>query len=260
MERFSFESGHPVLNAAPHSRKTDPQPGLHQFADRSDSLIAQFVGIIRFGLRTVVQPDNFFHHLNYVVLVERAFFFLRRKVEALIELKPPYRAQIIAVEALKHRLNERTGVVGGGQISRPQSFVEFHERLIDGFGAVSLDCFRDVIYFPGVDVFEFFQDSFVRFQAENPKKLGYRRFALPVNFNVNNAAGIRFKFNPAAAVGNDFRAEKFLAPENACRKINAGRTNELGNDHSFHAVYDERPSVGHYRKLPQINFLSPVVF
>ena len=115
-----------------------------------------------------------------------------------------------------------------------------------------------VLYFSGINIAEYGFYFFPRSASENPKKLGCGRFSLAVNADADRTVGVRLKLKPRTAVGNNLRSKKFLSAEYIQRKVDARRSDKLGDDNPFNAVYNEGSSFRHHGKVPKIYLLRLV--
>ena len=88
------------------------------------------------------------------------------------------------------------------------------------------------------------------------QKRGDRDLTVFIDTDIIEIVGIRFIFQPSAAVRNDRRSEKlFTGFIVAVAVINARRTNQLRNNRTFRTVDDKRSAFGHQRKIAHKDFL-----
>ena len=96
----------------------------------------------------------------------------------------------------------------------------------------------------------------IRSEAERAQKHRNAQFFLSVHAHVQSIERVLFEFEPRTLIRHHRSGEHFLARLVLFRSVvNAGRTNELRNDHAFRAVDDERAVFRHLGQIAHENFL-----
>ncbi len=180
------------------------------------------INFVGFGGGIVVEANDFpdyrhdvvhRHHaiLHFHDVVFLVFGFQLR--QAFPHFPAPDFGKIISFKVEEHIPDQFLGGVGGGEVSRAQTLIDFHQRLGLVVRGIFFDGFFNEINFAVVDVGKQFLDRVVVVNAERPQKRGRRHAPLAVNFHADEARVGGFKFQPRAAVGNDLGAEKILAAD-----------------------------------------------
>ena len=90
------------------------------------------------------------------------------------------------------------------------------------------------------------EDFLIRLPAECAHQNRRRHFAVPIDTDGDRPIGIRFQFDPRAAIRNHLTAVNVFAEAVLlARKIHARRTDELRDDDTLGAIDDEGPRRGH---------------
>ena len=100
-------------------------------------------------------------------------------------------------------------------------------------------------------------DLLIGAKAQSPEEYGDGDLAVFVDAHIENIVGVVFVFQPSAAVGDHSGAEKLLAGLVILHfVINAGGTNQLGNNHALGAVDDKGAAVRHQGELAHEDFFG----
>ena len=139
----------------------------------------------------------------------------------------------------------------GGNFARAQSSVQLEKTFAFGF--------RDVFFHRRANhriVLENFLYALVRSESERAEKNGCGELTRSVDFNPQGVVRVLLELDPRASVGDNGRSVKLSARFREFETVvNAGRTNELGNDYTFRSVYDKRTVLRHFGKLAHENVL-----
>ena len=148
---------------------------------------------------------------------------------------------------LDHRLGQRLERAGDRDAFFRINGVFNQDLVLDIFQVFR--CFNGKFF----DVVIKLQDIRVRAVAERAEESGGQEFPaalLPVKINIKQIAGVKLRFIPGAAVGNDAeRMQRFAVRVLGRFKRNAGRAVQLADDDAFGAVDDKRALRGHQRQL-----------
>ena len=132
--------------------------------------------------------------------------------------------------------------------------IDFLEGFVADGGLVfeSL-AFADIL-FEGIGQLDFVAEDFFDFlaglDAEGTDEDGDGQLAVLVDTDVVHIVCVGFVFEPCAAVGDDGRGvETLTGLVNGAVVIDAGRTDDLGDDNSFRTVDDEGTLFGHEREV-----------
>ena len=111
--------GHLFLDGALHADQADTELVLEQFAHRPHAAIAEMIDVVDVG----GIPPQLEQVLDYLVEILRAEHLLvERGVESelRVQLEPADAREIVLLRVEEHVLEQRSGTVRRGRISRPQ--------------------------------------------------------------------------------------------------------------------------------------------
>ena len=166
---------------------------------------------------------------------------------------------LIAAEAGKvvpARVKKQTVDVAGralhrGRLARTQLAVRLQQAFFLALGGIFCDGGLNALVLA-----EEITDLRVVTQAQRTDEHRHRDLAVLIDAHIENVVGIRFVFQPRAAVGVQRGGEQFLARlVVALAEIHARGTDELRDDNTLGAVDDEGAGIRHERKIAHEDLL-----
>ena len=133
-----------------------------------------------------------------------------------------------------------------GRLTRAQFLVHFEQGFFPVLGGI----FLHYGLANALVISEQRKKLFIRTFAESTHESGCRYFSVLVYTNVEDIVAVHLVFEPRTAVRDHLRSEQLLTGLVIIKaKVNAGRTDELGNYDTLGTVYNECTAVCHKREI-----------
>ena len=184
-------------------------------------------------------------------------------LEALVQLVAPDLGQVVSLGVEEEPAKEVPCVVERRRLTGALLLEHLDDSLFLAGRGVFLEGVRDVD-----GVLEQCEDAFVRggIDLEASRRILFRKsseqrrdrqLALPVDTGVHDALLVDLELEPGPAGRHQVRGEDLLRRILWLHQVGAWAPDELGDDHPFGAVDDERALIGHHREVAHEDRLFP---
>ena len=172
-------------------------------------------------------------------------------VQLLVVLVAADRGNIVAAHVEEHRVHQVGRGLDRGRLARTHLLVDLDEGLVRGVGRVLIQRCDDQRVLA-----EQLLDLCIGLDADRTDKARDRDLAVLIDADIEHVVGVGLVLEPRAAVRDDRRGEQhFVRLVIFAAEVNAGRTDELGDDRALRAVDDEGRGVGHLREIAHEDLL-----
>ena len=209
--------------------------------------------LVRLGAvdRLAVHGDDLAGHGIGHGLGQRLAVQTAPDVELLVELVTADLAHVIAAGVEEQRLEIALGAFDRGRLARTQAAVDFKQGFLTRLARVLVHGRLDERVLA-----EHLGDLAVSRHAEGADEAGDGQLAVLVDADPEDVIEIRLIFQPCAAVRDDRRGINVLVGlVDLVTEVDAGASDDLGDDDALRAVDDEGAAVGHEREIAHEDLL-----
>ena len=209
--------------------------------------------LVRLGAvdRLAVHSDDLTGHGIGHRLGQRLAVQTAPDVKFFVEFIAADLAHVIAAGIEEQRLEITLGTFDCGRLSRTQAAVNFKQRFLARLARVLVHGRLDERILT-----EHLGDLAVGRHAEGADEAGDGQLAVFVDADPKDVIEIRLIFQPCAAVRNDrCGIDMLVSLVYLVAKVNAGASDDLGDNDTLCAVDDEGAAVGHEREIAHENLL-----
>ena len=218
--------------------------------DETNTCILDLIAQFHCQDRTFFSHNFTCHRIHYVFSQNRISHTVSQ-CQFFIEFITAYFCQIVSLRVKEHTIQQRSGAFYCRGFTGTQLLINFDQTFFISFCCVFFQSCQDLGFFT-----EQFDDLSICAYAHCSDQNGNGNFSCSVNSNGEYVVGICFIFQPCASVGDDCGRKQFLTNFVKFRCIvDAGGTNQLGNDNTFCTIDDECACFCHQREIAHEDFL-----
>ena len=176
----------------------------------------------------------------------------RPQGELLVVLVAADHGQVIAARVEEEVVDEGLAGLDRGRLARAQLAVDLEHRLFIGLAGVLFE--RDG---HAVIIAEQLEDLRVGLKADGADELGDGELAVFIDADPEDLVGVGLVFEPCAAIGDDGGGQQWEVglEVDLLAVVDAGGTDELGDDHALGAVDDKGAGLGHQWEIAHEDLL-----
>ena len=158
---------------------------------------------------------------------------------------------VVALGVEEEAVEQRTRAFHRGRLARAETAVNFHQRFAFGLGGILFQGGEHPLVFPVK-----LADLGVGLHAESADQRGHQKLAVFVDADVEEVVGVGLILQPGASVrDNGGGIDILVGLVGLGGEVDAGRTDQLGDDDAFRSVDDEGPRVRHDRQVAHVELL-----
>ncbi len=263
-DRIRVLGGHALFDDPLEPGQADPHLVLDQFADRADPAVAEVVDVV--GVDLDLDPAMGDHRLlagverhqvldgvDDVLVAQHLGVGVGLVVELLGDLVAADLGQVVALGVAEQGLDEASGRLHRGRLTRSQLAIQVDQRLVLVVGGVALDGVADRL-----GAVEQVEDLLIGLgDGKGAEEGGDVLAALAIDPDADRVALVGVELEPGSPAGDDAARVDHAVGSlvGGLVEVDARGTDQLGDDDALGAVDDEDAVLGHHREVAEEDLL-----